>query len=90
MLSKVLLHGCVLAEILQNATFYLVPQVLYTNIDTKQKLKIKELKKNKTIKKRAKKTSPTSVNNITRNKRDSTATIIRSKTKIQTESKQVV
>ena len=45
MLSRVFLHGCVLAEILQNATFYLVPQVLYTNIDTKQKLKMKELKK---------------------------------------------
>ena len=45
MLSRVFLHGCVLAEILQNATFYLVPQVLYTNIDTKQKLKVKELKK---------------------------------------------
>ena len=45
MLSRVFLHGCVLAEILQNATFYLVPQVLYTNIDMKQKLKMKELKK---------------------------------------------
>ena len=52
MLSRVFLHGCVLAEILQNTTFYLVPQVLYTNIDTKQKLKMKELKKNKTIKKK--------------------------------------
>jgi len=71
MLSRVFLHGCVLAEILQNATFYLVPQVLYTNIDTKQKLKMKELKKKQdNKKKRAKKTSPTTVNNITRNKRE--------------------
>ena len=54
MLSKVLLHGCVLAEILQNATFYLVPQVLYTNIDTKQKLKMKELKKKQDNKKKSK------------------------------------
>ena len=45
MLSRVFLHGCVLDEILQNAKFYLVPQVLYTNIDMKQKLKMKKLKK---------------------------------------------
>ena len=45
MLSRVFLHGCVLDEILQNAKFYLVPQVLYTSIDVKQKLKMKELKK---------------------------------------------
>ena len=69
MLSRVFLHGYVLDEILQNAKFYLIPQVLYTNIDMKQKLKMKELK-NKTTKRRAKKTSPTTVNNITRNKRE--------------------
>ena len=45
MLSRVFLHGCGLDEILQNAKFYFVPQVLYTSIDMKQKLKMKELKK---------------------------------------------
>ena len=45
MLSRVFLHGCVLAEILQNATFYLGHET---------KIKNERIEKNETIKKKSK------------------------------------